>query len=428
MKRAIPVLGAVLVLSGIWAVTAKAQQEQPPQPRPAPQAQQPQQQPRPQADQQREQPRPQADQQREEQPGQQQPGQQPQRQPGQQAGQPPRRLPQDDAATQQPQLNDDGVRLGVLLAPSPTGVLVQDVRPGGPADHARIQAGDYLLSIGDTKIDSEEAVIQALSQFREGDTAELVVWHEGEQRTVQVTFDPRFQRAFRQQFPVSDDSQQGDQRDTAWLGVTMRRFAPEPMPLPGQPADQQQPPQGVHLLRVYPSGPAARAGLTAGDVVIRAGGQEVARPEDLADAVSQHSPGDTIELTVLRNGQERQVTARLGSLAAFVGESNDQSPQPFLGDFRDDDISEHAMMLEQNRRFAEQHQRLEELVLKLHDEVRALRQELRGGQPADQQDAPQGQTPQTQPGLGTPRDAAPPAPTPRAPDNRQPQSNPGNQR
>lgn len=426
MKRAIPVLGAVLVLTGVCAATTMAQQEQPPQPRPAPQAQQPQQQPRPQADQQREQPRPQADQQREEQPRQLLPGQQPQRQPGQQAGQPPRRLPQDDAAAQQPQLNDDGVRLGVMLAPSPAGVLVQDVRPGGPADHARIQAGDYLLSIGDTKIDSEEAVIQALSRFREGDTAELVVWQEGEQRTVQVTFDPRFQRAFRQQFPVSDDSQQGQQGDTAWLGVTMRRFAPEPMPLPGQPVDQQQPQQGVHLLRVYPSGPAARAGLSAGDVVIRAGGQEVARPEDLADAVSQHEPGDSIELTVLRNGQERQVTARLGSLAAFIGESNDQSPQPFLGDFRDDDISEHAMMLEQNRRFAEQHQRLEELVLKLHEEVRALRQELRGGQPADQPNGAERQTPQTQPGLGTPREAAPATPTPPAPNNRQPRSNPGN--
>lgn len=418
MKRAIPVLGAVLVLTGLGALTATAQQQPPPQPRPAPQVQQPQRQAQPQTQQQ---------QQRAEQPAQ-QPQQQPEQQPGQQPDQqPPRRLPQDNAATPQPRLNDDGVRLGVLLAPSPAGVLVRDVRPGGPADHAQIQAGDYLLSIGETKIDGEDAVVQALSQFREGDTAELVIWRDGQQRKVEVTFDPRFQRAFRQEFPAADSADQGDQRDTAWLGVTMRRFTPEAIPAPGQPQPQPQQ-QGVYLLRVYPSGPAARAGLMAGDVVIQADGQPVARPEDLADAVSQHAPGDTIELTVVRNGQQRQATARLGSLAAFFGESEDETQQPFLGDFRDDDISEHAMMLEQNRRFAEQHQRLEELVQRLHEEVRALRQELRGGRADDQQGASASQTPQTQPGTGTPQDAAPATPTPRAPDNRPNQGDPGNTR
>lgn len=380
--------------------------EQPAQPRAEQPAQRPEQQPRQQPDQR---PGQQSDQRPD-----QRPGQQPQRQPGQQ--------PQDSAAQQQPRL-EEGVRLGVLLAPAPSGTLIQDVRPGSPADHARLQPGDYLLSIGDTKIDREEAVMQALSQFNEGDTAQVVIWRNGEQRTVEVTFDPRFQRAFRQEFPETapGSQEQGDQRETAWLGVTMRRFAPEP--LPGQPQAEQQV-QGVHLLRVYPSGPAARAGLRSGDIVVQAGDQRVERPEDLADAVSQREPGDTIELTVVRNGEQHRVTAQLGSLAAFFGDSDSQTPQPFLGDFQHDDVSEHAMMLEQNRRFAEQHQRLEELVLKLHDEVRALRQELRGVRP-DEQPAPEGQTPQTRPGAGTPREpgAAPALPRPNqgnqgAPDNR----------
>ena len=340
------------------------------------------------------------------QPPDQQPAQQPRDTQEPRPGQPPR----DDAARQQPRLDGEGVRLGVLLAPSPRGALVQEVQPGSPADQARIQPGDYLLSIGEHQIDSDEAVVQALSQFKQGDTAEVAVWRNGEEQKVRVEFDERFQRTFRQGVTENGGFDDQQPEEGAWLGVTMHRFPPMPLPgAPGQPPQQQ--PSGVHLLRVYPSGPAARAGLRSGDIVVQAGDQRIERPEDLADAVSQREPGDDLELTVVRNGQQIQVTARLGSLAAFLGQPTSQG-QPLFGDFVDDDVSEHAMMLEQNRRFAEQHQRIEELVLQLREEVRALRQELRGGQAPGQGAAPADQAPQTRPGAGAAPGAAQPLPRP----------------
>jgi hypothetical protein len=62
------------------------------------------------------------------------------------------------------------------------------------------------------------------------------------------------------------------------------------------------------------------------------------------------------------------------------------------GEDQDDfgSVPDHAMMLEQNRRFAEQHERLEKLILELKDEVRQLRDELRqrDGKPAQKGEAP----------------------------------------
>lgn len=78
---------------------------------------------------------------------------------------------------------------------------------------------------------------------------------------------------------------------------------------------------GAYLISVTMGGPADRAGLIAantqtgrgGDLVIRVDGQEVANFGDLNRyLVFETKPGQTIELTVLRNGQEVVVPLTLG--------------------------------------------------------------------------------------------------------------------
>src|SRR4051812_47530873 len=58
-------------------------------------------------------------------------------------------------------------------------------------------------------------------------------------------------------------------------------------------------------------GPAADAGLQRGDVVTSVDGQAVQTSEDLTSAVDAKRPGETMRLTVKRNGGEQQVTGRL---------------------------------------------------------------------------------------------------------------------
>lgn len=67
--------------------------------------------------------------------------------------------------------------------------------------------------------------------------------------------------------------------------------------------------RGVVVLRVGPETPAARAGLQAGDVVVRANDFLIERVADLRQAVSRDRD-DAVELDVIRKGQARKVELR----------------------------------------------------------------------------------------------------------------------
>ena len=69
---------------------------------------------------------------------------------------------------------------------------------------------------------------------------------------------------------------------------------------------------GAQVQQATAGGPAERAGLQAGDVVTRVDGDEVQDPDDIAAAIDDNEPGDEIEVTVQRGGDDRTVTVTLG--------------------------------------------------------------------------------------------------------------------
>jgi S1-C subfamily serine protease len=69
---------------------------------------------------------------------------------------------------------------------------------------------------------------------------------------------------------------------------------------------------GVLVLEVADSSPAAQAGLRPGDVIVRIGDQPVDTVEDFFGELRQRRPGDKVQLTIVRDGREQQVTVTLG--------------------------------------------------------------------------------------------------------------------
>jgi 2-alkenal reductase len=76
---------------------------------------------------------------------------------------------------------------------------------------------------------------------------------------------------------------------------------------------------GVVVVQTAPGSPAARATLrgvdpssgSIGDVIVEANGQRVRRLSDLTDAIEQAGVGRSIEMTVLRDGQERKLEIQI---------------------------------------------------------------------------------------------------------------------
>jgi serine protease Do len=74
--------------------------------------------------------------------------------------------------------------------------------------------------------------------------------------------------------------------------------------------------EGLLIREVDEAGPAARTGLTRGDLIVAAAGQPVRSIDDLFGVLRAAAPGSTIELTVLRGTDERSVQVTLGQADA----------------------------------------------------------------------------------------------------------------
>jgi len=71
---------------------------------------------------------------------------------------------------------------------------------------------------------------------------------------------------------------------------------------------------GALLASVQPDSPAAGAGLQPGDVIESVNGAKIANPRDLAMNVAAIHPGDMVHLSVLHEGQVKDMTVKVGTM------------------------------------------------------------------------------------------------------------------
>jgi putative serine protease PepD len=69
--------------------------------------------------------------------------------------------------------------------------------------------------------------------------------------------------------------------------------------------------RGATVVSVEAGSPAAAAGIQDGDLITAVAGKGIDGASSLGSAIRAHRPGDTVELTVVRNGQVRTVRATL---------------------------------------------------------------------------------------------------------------------
>jgi serine protease DegQ len=68
---------------------------------------------------------------------------------------------------------------------------------------------------------------------------------------------------------------------------------------------------GVVVLSAESGGPADKAGIRPGDVLVKMGARDLEGIEDFLDELRQHKAGDQVQVTLVRNGQQEQKTATL---------------------------------------------------------------------------------------------------------------------
>ena len=93
------------------------------------------------------------------------------------------------------------------------------------------------------------------------------------------------------------------------LGITVVKLNSEPAKELGIKETK-----GIGVAQVQPGSAADQAGLRKGDVITRFNGVEMTEPNVFRNLVASTAPGTDVSLTVIRDGREQQIRAKLGEL------------------------------------------------------------------------------------------------------------------
>jgi len=69
-----------------------------------------------------------------------------------------------------------------------TGVRADGISPGKIAEKVGLQAGDILLQLGEHKFVDVMSYMQALGKFKKGDTTQLTIKRNNQQKTFDIVF------------------------------------------------------------------------------------------------------------------------------------------------------------------------------------------------------------------------------------------------
>lgn len=125
---------------------------------------------------------------------------------------------------------------------------------------------------------------------------------------------------------VVDQLRRTGRVERGWLGVSMQTLTPELANALGL-----QEPKGALIAGVQANSPAAQAQLKAGDVVVSAGGRPVDAPRDLAAIVGNSKPGESLTLTVVRDGRRQDQQVQLGQSPQSRQAARSDTGRPSIG-------------------------------------------------------------------------------------------------
>ncbi|MCL4721463.1 MAG: PDZ domain-containing protein, partial [Gammaproteobacteria bacterium] len=174
----------------------------------------------------------------------------------------------------------------------PAGALVGQVDKGGPAGQAGLRPGDVILEFNGTAVSQSGDLPPLVGATPPGTPVKLAIWRDGRPRTLSVTV---------ARLKSDDDAVAavGDAAPDKPPGILKMQVAAL---TPDERADAGLDSGGVRVVAVA-AGPAARAGVREGDIILTVGDTPIAGPEALATAAQKLAPGKPVAMLVQRNAQ-----------------------------------------------------------------------------------------------------------------------------
>ena len=156
-----------------------------------------------------------------------------------------------------------------LKLSSRNGVYISEVSKSSAADEAGILAGDILLAIDSTKVNTTPSVQEAVSRYSPGDNAVITVLRDGKEKKIEVTFKGTAQ----ENGTLTDDG------SVAFYGSSIKEAD-------GQTLQKYGLKNGVEIVELGP-GKLMEAGATEGFIILYVNDHPVKTPQDVIDIVKK---------------------------------------------------------------------------------------------------------------------------------------------
>ncbi|HEX7006557.1 MAG TPA: DegQ family serine endoprotease [Alphaproteobacteria bacterium] len=187
----------------------------------------------------------------------------------------------------------------------PRGALVASVVPDSPAAKAGLKPGDVILSWNGEDVETPSELVRLVAGGRSNEKAEVVVWRDGGELTINVTTGspPADQQAEAEPSPKSDAAKVAEA-----LGLSVVDLTPAVRQRFDLPPDAK----GVAVVSVENNGPADKNGIRPGDLIESVSLQPVTSAADFVAKVkeAQDAGKKVITLKVSRGGNARFVALR----------------------------------------------------------------------------------------------------------------------
>lgn len=173
------------------------------------------------------------------------------------------------------------------------GVLVNSVESGSPAERAGVRVGDTITAVNGVRVDNANSLRNQIAAAQPGAETALTILRDGKEQQLKAKL---VEMVADKEAAAATPAEAGSSRQQ--LGIAVQPLTPEIAARLGLQGDTQ----GVVVSEVDPSGPAAEAGLKAGDVIMEVNRQQVKSANELKSGLDRQGSGPTV-LLINRGGR-----------------------------------------------------------------------------------------------------------------------------
>jgi membrane-associated protease RseP (regulator of RpoE activity) len=216
------------------------------------------------------------------------------------------------------------------------GAVVEDVEDNSPADKAGIKNDDVIIKFNKINVTEADQLRELISTTKPGDEVSIVVLRSGKEKNLKAkmgTMPENHKMVMMTKAGECCEGGSGECKDCSpkekhiikivkggdhpdvFLGVELQN-------LTDQLAEyfKVKDGKGVLVASVVKDSPAEKAGIKAGDIIVKLNDKQIEKHAGLIDQLEDLKVGDEVSVTVVREGTEKSLKATLAKMPDDCGD------------------------------------------------------------------------------------------------------------